>query len=167
MTSIKGIIIEPDKTVREVTIDGLDDMQAAVKGWIEPVDLNGGVTMLVNEEGPYQFTPEDANYMASDVAALGGRPEFMFGGPPLLGPVLLLGDGGAEFADLPDQGRALGAACRPRGWRDMDHGREVRDDEVEGPALATAGRCGRVAGCRRGSRGVHALRTGSDGPVRW
>jgi hypothetical protein len=105
--SIKGIAIWPDKTVREVTIDGLEDMQKIVKGLIEPIDLSDNVTMYVNEEGRYQFGFAQVNWMAADVCGLGRRPEFMFGRPPLLGPVLLVGHDRARGrdVDLPDEGR--------------------------------------------------------------
>lgn len=102
----KAIIIEPDKTVREVELEGLADMQAAVKGLIEPVDLKDGVTMYVNEEGNYQFGPTDVNWVACDVAGLGGRPDFMLVSP-ILGPVVLVGfdPASGETVDLPEKGR--------------------------------------------------------------
>lgn len=104
--TVKGIAIHPDKRVVEVVVNGLADMQAVVGGLIEPVDLANGVTMYVNEEGGYLFTAEDVNWIASDVAGLGGRPEFMLR-QPILGPVLLLGfdPASGEETDLPEQGR--------------------------------------------------------------
>ena len=89
--SKRAIAIYPDKRLQELDIDDLKDMQAVVQGLIEPVTLRDGSTMYVNEEGLYQFGPEDVNWTAADVAGLGGRPEFMFGRPALLGPVLFVG----------------------------------------------------------------------------
>jgi hypothetical protein len=109
----KAIAIEPVGTgraagtkIREVTIGGLADMQAIVKGLIEPVDLSNGVTMYVNEEGLYQFEMTDQNWVAADVAALGGVARFMFG-QPLLGPALLIGfdPESGDSADVPDVAR--------------------------------------------------------------
>lgn len=85
--TVKGIVIEMDKTVREVTVSSLADMQAIVKGLIEPITLRDGSTMYVNEEGLYQFSQEDRrgfNSIASDVA-LATHPQ------PVVGPALVVG----------------------------------------------------------------------------
>jgi Domain of unknown function (DUF3846) len=86
---INGVAIYPDKRIVEVIVSGLSDYQAIVDGYIEPVDLTFG-TMWVNEEFTYKFGPSDVNWIASDVAGMGGRHEFMLS-YPILGPVLITG----------------------------------------------------------------------------
>jgi hypothetical protein len=85
---------------------GSTTCQAIVKGLIEPVGLSNGVTMYVNEEGLYQFDNSDVNWVAADVAALGGVSRFMLG-QPLLGPALLIGfdPESGDSADVPDVAR--------------------------------------------------------------
>lgn len=90
--SYLGIAIYPDKRVQEVTFDretGLEAKQKIVEGWIEAVALSDGSTMYVNEEFSYQFTAEDVNWMASDIAGVMGRQQFLFN--PILGPVVIVG----------------------------------------------------------------------------
>lgn len=90
--SYQGIAIYPDKRVQEVTFDretGLEAKQKIVEGWIEAVALSDGSTMYVNEEFSYQFTAEDVNWMASDIAGVMGRQQFLFN--PILGPVVIVG----------------------------------------------------------------------------
>lgn len=102
----KAIAIYPDKRVEEVTISGYKDGQAIVGGYIEPVNLSDGSTMWVNEEYLYSFSPDDVNWIASDVCGLGGRPEFMLR-QPILGPVYITGpaDGEGNTTDVTDQAR--------------------------------------------------------------
>lgn len=95
---VKGIAIYPDKRVEEITVSGLSDMQAVVDGYIEPITLKDGSTLYVNEEYLYRFGSPDFNSIASDVAGLGGRPEFMLR-QPILGPALLVGPVDAEGND--------------------------------------------------------------------
>ena len=103
---VKGIAIYPDKRVEDVTINGLSDGQAIVGGLIQPVTLKDGSTMYVNEEFLYSFGPDDVNWIASDVAGLGGRPEFMLRSP-ILGPVYIVGpiDGEGYDTDITDTAR--------------------------------------------------------------
>jgi hypothetical protein len=49
-TPKRGLRIDPDGTVTEVTVDGLDSMQAVVGGLIELIQFHDG-SMYVNEEG--------------------------------------------------------------------------------------------------------------------
>lgn len=90
----KAIAVYPDNRVEDVEIDGLEDMQRIVQGWIEPVTLRFGTdeygTMYVNEEFHYVFTAEDFNEIARSVAGLCGRPDLLFAG--VLGPVFFVGD---------------------------------------------------------------------------
>lgn len=100
----KALAIRPDKTVEEVDLVGLDDMQEVVEGLIQPVDLRFG-TLYVNEEFLYQFGPEDFNSIAGDVCGLGGRSDLMMTG--ILGPTFLVGgvdDEGYDL-DVTDEGR--------------------------------------------------------------
>lgn len=107
---VKAIVITPPgtgraagTTIAQVSINGLDDLQTAVKGYIEPVQLSNGVTMYVNEDGLSQFTKDDVNWVAGDVAGLGGQPQFMMS-QPILGPVVLIGfdESTGDSADVPD-----------------------------------------------------------------
>ena len=109
----KAIVITPagtgraqGTTITEVTMTGLSDLQAAVGGYVEVVELRDGVTMWVNEEGAYKFGNEDVNWVAGDVAGLGGNPLFMLK-QPILGPVVLTGHDPAtgETTDVPEAGR--------------------------------------------------------------
>lgn len=124
MSAIDAIAIYPDKRVAEVTLDEIGDYQAIVEGYIERVELRFG-TLWVNEEFLLgQFGPEDANWIASDVAGLGGRPEFMLK-YPILGPAILTGGGdrhgytlsvtrlGREAVER--VGKEAGAKFEPRG----------------------------------------------------
>lgn len=104
--TIDAIAIYPDKRIVPITLGGLDDYRAIVLGWIEPVDLSFG-TLWVNEEFLLgQFGPEDVNWIASDVAGLGGRPDFMLRSP-ILGPVVLTGgtDREGETLGITEAGR--------------------------------------------------------------
>jgi hypothetical protein len=99
-----GIYIHPSKHIEIRQVDGLEDLQAAVEGYIEAVYLSDGSTLWVNEEFLLgKFGPDDVNWVASDVASLGGRPEFMLY-QPILGPVILCGPvdsqgGGTSFSE--------------------------------------------------------------------
>lgn len=46
----RALRIDPDGTVTEITVDGLDSLQAVVGGYIEGVQLKDGY-MYCNEEG--------------------------------------------------------------------------------------------------------------------
>ena len=87
--TVKGIRIAADKTVTDIELNSLEDYQAAVVGMIEPITLSDGTTMYVNEEYRYQFTNDDVNWMAGDIAASMGSPHFLF--DPILGPVVVVG----------------------------------------------------------------------------
>lgn len=91
---IRGLIIQPDKTMTFTILTKYEDYRDIVKGYIEPVTLwdDHAVqgTMWVNEEFLLgQFGPDDYNSIASDVCGLGGRPDLMFSG--ILGPVVVVG----------------------------------------------------------------------------
>lgn len=85
MSIKRALRIDPDGTVADVMIDGLDSMQAAVGGLIEPVSLHDG-TMYVNDEG----------------LLLGMAPNFiaskLYGGL-IVGSALLMGNGDAHGND--------------------------------------------------------------------
>jgi hypothetical protein len=79
MTAKRALRIDPDGTVTDITIDGLDSMQAVVGGLIEPIQFHDG-TMYVNEEGLLESLP--LNPVASK----------LYGGY-VVGSALLLGNG--------------------------------------------------------------------------
>ena len=89
MKTIEAVLVTPasnGKKAELVTIDTLDEFQELVGGWIEPVTLNYKgevVTMWVDEEYLYKYeqTPEQVNWMAADIANLGGDPRFLFAQP--------------------------------------------------------------------------------------
>lgn len=57
---VRGLVIpaDPDEPIREIQVDTLEDYQAVVGGWIEPVDIPAlGVTVYVNEEGLLRSLP--------------------------------------------------------------------------------------------------------------
>ena len=72
-------IINVDGTVEAKQIDGsLESMQSIVEGLIQPVDLQGNMTLWVNEEGMYR---EDYNSLASGIAGIDlNGPAFITGG---------------------------------------------------------------------------------------
>lgn len=67
----------------------LYDLQREILGCIECVHLRDGGIMLVNEEGAINGMPQ--NPIASLVA-----------GTMIYGPVLIVGNGGEDFTDVPD-----------------------------------------------------------------
>lgn len=86
---MKGLHIKRDKTAHTVEDADLSIMQNCVEGWVEPIDLQG-FTLWVNEEYTYKFnSAEDVNWLASDIAADNGRPEFLL--RPILGDVFITG----------------------------------------------------------------------------
>jgi hypothetical protein len=103
--TVKGIAIYPDKRVAEVELSDLADYQGIVEGWIEAVTLVDGSTLYCNEEYRYKFGPHEVNWIASDVASLGGRPHFLF--DPILGPVVIVGppDDEGYDTDITDDAR--------------------------------------------------------------
>lgn len=57
---VKGIIIptEADDPITEYEVSALEDYQAVVGGWIEPVDIHAlGITVYVHEEGLLRNLP--------------------------------------------------------------------------------------------------------------
>lgn len=101
---VKGISITPTKVVTEVEVDGLKDYQQIVQGLIQPCTLADGSTMYVNEEFLFQFTRDDFNSIATDVALLGRHH---VGTTGILGPVLIVGplDADGYDTDITDQAR--------------------------------------------------------------
>jgi len=102
----RAIVIRRDKTLVERDLDGLQDMQSIVEGYIEAVRLLDGSTMWVNEEYRLgQFGADDFNSIASDVAGLGGRPDLMLSG--IFGDVFITGPGTpkGDETDVTDQAR--------------------------------------------------------------
>lgn len=98
-TTIKAIRITPDKTVDEIEVSTLEEMQEVVGGLIEPIELHyfsrtaacrASFDMYVNEEYLYQYGQKDFNSIATDVCGLCGRVDIMLR-TPILGPVLIVG----------------------------------------------------------------------------
>lgn len=116
----KAIVITDGKSVTDREVE-YEDMREIVEGWIEPVDLRFGgesATLWVNEEFLYTFGPERANWVASDIASLGGRPDFMF--HPILGNAFLTGGTGPEGETLdvgPKARRAVERVAQEAGAR--------------------------------------------------
>lgn len=115
----QAIIINSDKTMSEQDVE-YADMREIVEGLIEPIDLTFGgeaATLWVNEEFLFTFGPERVNWTATDIASLGGRPEFMLHGP-LLGNAFITG-GVDENGDTMDVGpkarRAVARVAREAG----------------------------------------------------
>jgi len=104
---VKGVAVYPDKTVKDVVVQGLGDMQAIVDGNIEAVGLKDGSTMYVDEEYLYNKQTSEINSIAMDVAGLGGMPHLMMQG--VLGPVLFLGP-------VDDEGWDTDVTDKCRGW---------------------------------------------------
>ncbi len=115
----EAIVITSDKRVSDRDVE-YDDMKEIVEGWIEPVDLyfdDEAATLWVNEEFLYKFGAERANWVASDVAGLGGRPEFMLQ-MPILGNAFLTGGTGPDGETLdvgPNARRAVERVAREAG----------------------------------------------------
>lgn len=56
----RGLVIpeNPEEPIQELQVETLEDYQAVVDGWIEPVDIPVlGVTVYVNEEGLLRSLP--------------------------------------------------------------------------------------------------------------
>lgn len=79
-----------DRSIEKVEIENtLEALQKAVDGYIETVTLvRGYAVMIVNEEGLLRGMP--SNLAASAVAAR-----------KIVGPALVVGVDGEEFADIP------------------------------------------------------------------
>lgn len=83
----KAILIEPDGHVRALTVQTLEDLQAAVGGYIEGVNLGEDCGVLVNEDGKVLRLP--VNTCASAFAWDRGLPRYncIRGNMLILGPV--------------------------------------------------------------------------------
>ncbi len=103
--TIKAVRITQGKVITWTEVSGLADLQSAVEGLIEPVELSDGSTMYVNEEYLYQFDPEAVNWVASDVAGVGGMQHFLLA--PIRGPVVIVGplDEEGHDTDLTEKAR--------------------------------------------------------------
>ena len=84
--TLRVVVKEPGKIaeVRDVP-NTLEALQELVGGFIEPIHLANKVIALVNEDGKH----------------LGLQPNLGIPGDVLMGPVVLVGDGGEEFTDVP------------------------------------------------------------------
>lgn len=95
----KGLLLKTDGTMSVVSLDNLDAYQKCVGGYIEPVTLhrhNGRpAALIVNEEGWLKNLPY--NRLASAVATL-----FTSMTETIVGDALVVGHGGEEFDDIPD-----------------------------------------------------------------
>lgn len=113
---VKGLLVPLDETASIETREfaGLDDYQAAVGGWIEPVDVPSlGVTIYVNEEGLIRQLP--LNTRATFLwwfHVPAARQKAM-----LVGDAVLVGmpDHKGDSTDVPNAVIGLTAAGRP--WR--------------------------------------------------
>ncbi len=91
---------EADEPITELQVEKLEDYQAAVGGWIEPVDLPDlGVTIYVHEEGQVRGLPFNSRaaflwwYFVPEA-----REKAM-----LVGPALVVGmpDRNGDSTDIP------------------------------------------------------------------
>lgn len=107
---VKGLQITVTKAVNEREYQGLRDFQRDVglRGqdcMIEPVGLNDGSTMYVDEE--FVFHGGEFNSIATDVAGLNGRGDLLItgirGDDVIVGPV----DGEGWDTDITDDQRKI------------------------------------------------------------
>ena len=94
---MKGIVIPVDGEVREVEVDGLDDMRGAIGcEWIEGVTLRQA-RMYVNEEGLLRGLPVNPRASALYLFTHRFLPTPIVGDALILGPII--NDG--EDSDIP------------------------------------------------------------------
>ncbi|MBN9201593.1 MAG: DUF3846 domain-containing protein [Microbacterium chocolatum] len=100
------IPVDPDEPITEIQVDSLEDYQAIVGGYIEPVDVPAlGITIYVNEEGLLRQLPLNSRatflwwYFVPEA-----RQKAM-----LVGTTLLVGlpDRGGESTDVPREATEL------------------------------------------------------------
>ena len=92
----QGLKIQSNGTTTTVAIDGLEDMQAVVDGYIERACSFDGVDMWVNEEGLLRTLP--INMKATAIRdRLTAIPAFY----PIVGDVLILASD--EVSDVPQE----------------------------------------------------------------
>lgn len=88
---IEVIYKEPGKAPEVMVIDNeLSEFQRLVKGYIEPITI-GDAIILVNEEGKLQGLAPNCYLMAAGNCV-----------DVLVGPVIVCGDDGEEFGDVPE-----------------------------------------------------------------
>lgn len=79
---------EPGQLARVVEIENeLKPLQEAVGGYIECVTLPNGLVVICNEEGLLMGLPYNT----------------VFAGIPFVGTILVVGDGGEDFTDVPEE----------------------------------------------------------------
>ena len=86
---MRVIFKEPGKEPRTMIIPNtLKMLQDLVGGYIETIRVSDRAILIMNEEGKLK----------------GLEPNFFFGaiGDIIVGPVLIVGDGGEDFTDLPE-----------------------------------------------------------------
>ena len=86
---MRVIFKEPGKEPRTMIIPNtLKMLQDLVGGYIETIRVSDRAILIMNEEGKLK----------------GLEPNFFFGaiGDIIVGPVIIVGDGGEDFTDLPD-----------------------------------------------------------------
>ena len=80
------IIKEPGHMPREIVIDrSLRTLQQLVGGYIEHVNVNNMIGMIINEEGKFN----------------GSEPNFPFRGDVIMGTAIFVGYDGEDFTDVP------------------------------------------------------------------
>lgn len=91
---MRAITIRPDKTATMHDVPTLDYqfIKGEIGGWIECIGLENGdawcdeeFLMKYAEGDPSQYV----NWAASDIASMGGRPDFLM--RPIFGPVVFTG----------------------------------------------------------------------------
>lgn len=87
---MRVILKEPGKDPAMITIDGsLGSLQKLVGGHIEHVRLTDNVGILVDEEG--KLKNREPNFFLPTIKDM------------LVGPVVFIGEAGAEFTDIQDR----------------------------------------------------------------
>jgi len=121
---------DADEPITELEVDKLEDYQAAVGGWIEPVDIPGlGVTIYVHEEGLVLGLPFNSRatflwwYCVPEA-----RQKAM-----LVGPALVVGlpDRNGDSTHVP--GDVAARFTRPGTWR-VEAKPKAEPDWVQIPA---------------------------------
>lgn len=96
----KAVIIRTDGTTETIDLstDELAQLQGAVGGWVEAIDLNDSLTMWVNEEGKLTGLPHNPGAQRYWDSAFGPGTDFIVGNAVLTGGI----DGEGDTIGLDD-----------------------------------------------------------------
>ena len=87
MGKIKAIVKRPDEEFGHMThiSSTLENLQSIVEGYIEAIELGGGLVMICNEEGKIR----------------GLKPNMIVGLDVIVGTIIICGENGEDFGDIP------------------------------------------------------------------